>query len=184
MAGSIAWAHPASEWCALAVALDARIELRGRNGTRTVAAADWFLGPHRTARRPHELITSIRLPLLNDDTTGVAFLEHRRTSASFAQVAVAVALTVADDVVTAARIGLANAAGTPVRAVAAERSLLGALPEPAAFDVAAGIAAGQDADPRPEPYADVEYRRHVVGVLTGRALRLAHQNGGGQWTST
>jgi carbon-monoxide dehydrogenase medium subunit len=178
MAGSIAWAHPASEWCALAVALDARIELRGRDGTRIVAAADWFAGPHRTARLPHELITAIRLPLLAD-TAGVAFLEHRRTSASFAQVAVAVVLHVTEDVVTSARIGLANAAGTPVRAVAAERSLLGAAPEPAAFDLAARIAAERDADPRPEPYADVEYRRHVVGTLTGRALRLAHQDGGG-----
>jgi carbon-monoxide dehydrogenase medium subunit len=177
MAGSLAWAHPASEWCALAVALDARIELRSRDGARTVAAADWFAGPHRTARQPHELITTVRLPLL-PDTAGVAFLEHRRTSASFAQVAVAVVLTVADGAVTAASIGLANAADTPVRAVAAERSLLGNPPEPAAFDLAADIAANQDADPRPESYADVEYRRHVVGVLVGRALRLAHQDGG------
>jgi carbon-monoxide dehydrogenase medium subunit len=183
MAGSIAWAHPASEWCALAVALDALIELRSRDGVRTVAAADWFHGPHRTARLPHELITAVRLPLL-DDTTGVAFLEHRRTGASFAQVAVAVALTVTQDIVTGARIGLANAAATPVRAVAAERSLLGKPPEPAAFDLAAGIGAGEDADPRPEPYADVEYRRHVVGVLIGRALRLAHQDGGSQCAST
>jgi carbon-monoxide dehydrogenase medium subunit len=178
MAGSIAWAHPASEWCALAVALDARIELRGRDGSRTVAAADWFAGPHRTARLPHELITAVRLPLLAG-AAGVAFLEHRRTSASFAQVAVAVVLHVTEDVITSARIGLANAAGTPVRAVTAERALLGAAPEPAAFDLAARLAAEQDADPRPEPYADVGYRRHVVGTLTGRALRLAHRNGGG-----
>jgi carbon-monoxide dehydrogenase medium subunit len=179
MAGSLAWAHPASEWCALAVALDARVELRGHDGTRTVPAADWFLGPHRTARRPHELITAVRLPLL-DDGSGIAFLEHRRTHASFAQVAVAVTLTVADDVVTAVRIGLANAAGTPVRAHAAERALLGAPAGPAAFDLAATVASTRDADPLPEPYADVEYRRHVVDVLVGRALRLAHQDGGGR----
>jgi carbon-monoxide dehydrogenase medium subunit len=179
MTGSLAWAHPAAEWCASAVALDARIELRGAGGTRTVPAADWFLGPHRTARLPHELITAVRLPLLGDDA-GVAFLEHRRTEASFAQVAVVVALTVADDVVTAARIGLANAAPTPVRAHAAERALLGARPGPAAFDLAARTASTRDADPVPEPYADVEYRRHVVEVLVGRALRLAYQDGGGR----
>jgi carbon-monoxide dehydrogenase medium subunit len=172
LVGSLAWAHPASEWCALALALDAGIALRDGDGTRQVAARDYFLGPYRTARRPRELITSVRFPLLGDDT-GVGFLEHRRTHFSFATVAVSATLTVRDGVIGETRIGLANAADRPVRARAAERSLLGAEPAGDLFERAGRVAAEQDAAPVAEPYADAGYKRQVVAVLVGRALRRA-----------
>lgn len=88
MVGSFGWAHPASEWCAIGVALDARIELHSPAGVREVAAGEYFRGPHETVRRPWELITCVQYPLLDHDT-GVGFIEHRRTHFSFAQVAVA-----------------------------------------------------------------------------------------------
>lgn len=120
MVGSFAWAHPASEWCAIGVALDADVELHGLDGVREVAARDYFHGPYRTARRQEELITSVRYPLLGEDTGG-GFVEHRRTHFCFAQVAVAAALTVRDGLVHEARIGLVNCADRPVRARAAEQ---------------------------------------------------------------
>jgi carbon-monoxide dehydrogenase medium subunit len=184
MVGSLAWGHPASEWCAIAIAtaLDADIRLQGPDGTREVAARDWFYGPLRTARRPDELITSIRFPLLGEDT-GVGFIEHRRTHFCFAQVAVAAALTVRDGVIEEARIGLVNCADRPVRARAAEQALTGAevgspgagyrLPEGHPFVRAGRIAAERDAAPLAEPYADLEYRRHAIAVLVGRTLRQA-----------
>ncbi|WP_066375089.1 FAD binding domain-containing protein [Herbidospora mongoliensis] len=181
MVGSLAWAHPASEWCALAMALDAEIDLAAAHGTRTIAARDYFLGPFRTARRPDELITVIRFPLLSPDT-GVGFLEHRRTGFSFAQVAVGAAITIREGVVTEARIGLANCADRPIRAEAAEQSLIGAeiacpggprVPADHPFTRAGRTAADQDAAPVPEPHADVEYRRHVIAVLVARTLREA-----------
>ncbi|GLX93486.1 xanthine dehydrogenase family protein subunit M [Herbidospora sp. NBRC 101105] len=172
MAGSLAWAHPASEWCALAVALDAVVELRSTRGTREIPAGDYFLGPFRTAREPDELLTAVRYPLLAPDT-GVAFTEHRRTGFSFAQVAVGAALTIRDGVITEARIGLANCADRPLRAHAAERALVGAGPSSPVFARAGETAAEQDAAPVPEPYADVDYRRHVIAVLVARTLREA-----------
>lgn len=179
MVGSIAWAHPASEWCAIAVALDADVELRCSDWTREVAARDYFQGPYQTARRPQELITSVRFPLLSDHT-GVGFIEHRRTHFCFAQVAVAATLTVNDGLISETRIGLVNSADRPIRARAAEYALIGAeagapkarhrLPEDHPFARAGRIAAEQDAAPLAEPYADVEYRRQAIAVLVGRAL--------------
>ncbi|OIK25575.1 FAD binding domain-containing protein [Streptomyces malaysiense] len=179
MVGSFGWAHPASEWCAIGVTLEAVVEMTGPDGTRSVAAGDYFLGPHRSERRPMELITSVRLPLLREDT-GVGFLEHRRTGFCFAQVAVAATLTVTDGAISGARIGLANCADRPVRARAAERSLAGAdigplpegarLPDDHLFAHAGRIAAQEDAAPVAEPYADVEYKRQVIAVLVGRTL--------------
>jgi aerobic carbon-monoxide dehydrogenase medium subunit len=123
--------------------------------------------------------TSVRYRLLGDDT-GVGFIEHRRTHFSFAQEAVAATLTVRDGVISDARIGLANCADRPVRATSAEHALIGAEAGPSAdgyrlpadhpFARAGRIAAEQDAAPFAEPYADVEYRRHVTAVLVGRTL--------------
>ncbi|MEU5026626.1 FAD binding domain-containing protein [Streptomyces milbemycinicus] len=182
MAGSFGWAHPASEWCTIGVALDATVEVTGPDGARAIAAGDYFLGPYRTARRPQELITAVRLPLLGENT-GVGFIEHRRTHFCFAQVAVAAALTVSDGVISDARIGLVNSADRPIRARAAERSLLGTeigplpagprLPDGHPFARAGRVAAQEDAEPVAEPYADVEYKRQAIAVLVGRTLRQA-----------
>ena len=60
--GSIAHADAASEWCLLAVLLDARILLRGPDGERTVPATEFFLGLYETAADPGEMITEIWFP--------------------------------------------------------------------------------------------------------------------------
>lgn len=172
MAGSLAYAHPAAEWPALAAALDAEIELRGPGGSRVVRAGEFFTGPFRTARRPDELLAEVRLPLLPAGTA-VGFVEHRRTRASFAQLAALAAVTVADGRVVTASVGLVNAADRPVRATAAEAALIGRALDDDAIADAARAAARDDADPGPQPYADIAYQRHAVAVLTRRALTQA-----------
>lgn len=172
MVGSLAYAHPAAEWGAVAVALDAELELLGPGGRRTVGAGDFFRGPFATAREPDELLTGVRLPL-PDGNTGAGFVEHRRTEASYAMVAAVATLTLRGGTVDEARIGLANAADRPLRARLAERSLAGEPPSSGLFAEAGRLAAGE-ADPRPEPHCDVAYRRHAVSVLVRRALAEAH----------
>lgn len=171
MAGSLAYAHPAAEWGAVAAALGAEIELLGPSRSRTVPAADFVHGPFTTDRRPDELITEVRLPLLDDDT-GVGFAEQRRTHASFAMAAAVVTLTVRDDTIADARIGLANAADRPLRTPPAEQALIGEMATGEAF-AAAGDLAARSCDPRPEPYCSPAYRRDVVTVLVRRALEQA-----------
>ena len=93
MIGSLAYAHPAAEWPAVAVALDAELTLSGPEGERTVSAAGFFNGPFATTRRRQELLTEAGLPLL-DENSGVGFAEQRRTHASFAMAAAVATLTV------------------------------------------------------------------------------------------
>ena len=171
MIGSLAYAHPAAEWPAVAVALDAELTLSGPEGVRTVPAAGFFRGPFATARRPQELLTEARLPLL-DENSGVGFAEQRRTQASFAMAAAVATLTVEEGKVVAARIALANAADRPLRARRAEESLLGRRPAAEVF-AEAGRRAAQEADPRAEPHAGVAYRRQTIKVLVHRALQQA-----------
>lgn len=167
-AGSVAWAHPAAEWNALTVALAGRVVLAGPDGPRTVPAADWYLGRHRTGVRPGELVTEVRLPLLGAGTA-VRFAELRRTHGSFPLVAVAVAVRLDGDRVAGARIGLANAADVPLRATAAEDLLRGAAPTAEALREAAEVAAA-NTRPVPEHHCSPRYRRHVVSVLVRRCL--------------
>jgi carbon-monoxide dehydrogenase medium subunit len=176
MLGSLAYAHPAAEWPAVVTALNGTLHLIGPDGRRTVAAGDFFTGPFGTVRQPDELLAEMSLPSLPPGT-GVGFAEHRRTHASFAQLAALAAVTVVDGKVTAASVGLINAADRPVRAAAAEAVLRGRPLEDAVIAEAAAVAAEQDADPRPQPYTDITYQRHVVSVLTRRALAQA-RNGG------
>lgn len=176
MLGSLAYAHPAAEWPAVATALGAELELLGPHGRRVLTAGDFFTGPFTTARRPEELLTEVRIPLLPAGST-IGFAEHRRTHASFAQLAVVAAVTVANGRVVSAWLGLINAADRPVRARAAETTLMGRPLEDTSIAAAARAAAEQDADPRPQPYADIAYQRHVVGVLTRRVLTEARDGG-------
>ncbi|HEX3427080.1 MAG TPA: FAD binding domain-containing protein [Acidimicrobiales bacterium] len=170
--GSVAWGHPCAEWNAVVAGLGGTISLARANGERTVAAADWYLGPCRTARRPDEVVTGVTLPVLPAGT-GIGFAEHRRTSASFALVAAVAAVAVGGDGrVTAAHVGVAGAGPVPWRAAGAEALLEGAEPSPDAVEAAAH-AAGNQADPLPGDHASVEYRRHVVVELVRRALAQA-----------
>ena len=62
--GSLAWAHPAAEWNAVALVLDAEVHVRERpRGSGCVAAEDWFVGDRRTSRRPDELVVEVVLPM-------------------------------------------------------------------------------------------------------------------------
>lgn len=197
MAGSVAFAYPAAEWCVVAIALDAGIELTGSAGSRTVAAGDFFLGqvpgngglpagsflfgPKKTALRPDEILTSLRLPLLPEagaecDAVGIGFCEQRYTHAAFAQVVALAVLTLQDGVVSGARIGLGNAADRPLRAYEAEAYLIGQEPGQRVFARAAELAVAASV-PVPEPYAGVEYKRQALGVLVRRALMQAWEDG-------
>lgn len=178
LAGSVAWAHPAAEWCAVTAGLAGTVETVSTAGSRRVPAAEWFTGRHRTARRPDELVTAVWLPLLGKDA-GVGFAERRRTHSSFAMAAAAAAVQVTDGRITWARIGLANAAEVPVRAMAAEQLLTGGEVSDGLLAVAAEAAAA-DADPVPEPYCSPAYRRQALRALVRESLRQAVAGGVGR----
>jgi carbon-monoxide dehydrogenase medium subunit len=172
MVGSLAYAHPAAEWPAVAVTLDAELELTDTTGRRTIAAEYFFLGPFRTARRPDELITALRLPEPASNA-GIGFVEHRRTSASFADLAALAVVRLGDGKFENVRIGLVNAAPTPVRARTAERLLIGRTPSSDALKEAGCAAGEQDADPGEQPHAGISYQRHAIAVIVGRAVEAA-----------
>jgi aerobic carbon-monoxide dehydrogenase medium subunit len=155
--GSLSHADPAADLPMAVVALGGSIVLQGPAGTRTVAADDFFQGYFETVLASDELVTAVRVPRRPGVPWG--YQKFVRRANDWAIVGVAT---------VDGRIALANMGPTPLRATAAENALAaGASPAEAAELAADGTSPGEDL------HADREYRRHLVRVLTRRAL--AHE---------
>ena len=169
--GSIAHADPASEWCLLAATLDAEFVIVSRRGQRSLRPNDYFVGALTTSLEPDELLTEIRLPLL-DDGWRTGFAEFSRRAGDFALAMCAAFLRFEDGRVVEARIGIGGAADRPSRIAAAEALLTGAVGGPDIFRDAGNIAAAA-IDPLEDIHANAEFRRHLVRAMVGRALDQA-----------
>lgn len=170
--GSLAHADPAGELPAVMLALDARFVAAGPRGSRTLDAREFFTGILTTALGEGEMLTAVELPPRPAGARS-AFVEVARRHGDYAMVGVAVELTLDDGRrCRSCRIGLLSVGDTPVLAAAAMRELTGAELTHDAIDGAAAIAA-RDLDPPTDLHASAEYRRHLVRVLVGRALRRA-----------
>jgi CO/xanthine dehydrogenase FAD-binding subunit len=172
--GSMAHADPAAELPAVALALDAEFVVRGRAGERVVPAADWFEGYLATSRRPDELLTEVRFPAAAPGT-GVAFLEVARRHGDFAIVGLAVSLTLADGVISDARLAFAGVSDVPVRVAEAEDLLAGERPSAELFAEAAWVATA-GLDPPADLNGSSEYRKQVAAALVRRGLQEAADN--------
>ena len=169
LGGSLAHGDPAAELPAVMVALGARLTLRSARGRRTIAAEDFFLSPLATALTPDELLTEIVLPPW-PARTGSSLQEVAIRRGDFALGGVAATLTLdAQGRVGDARIVCFGVGPRPVRATAAERSLVGGAPSATAL-AEAGRLASASVEPSDDIHASGAYRKRLIGVLTGRAL--------------
>jgi carbon-monoxide dehydrogenase medium subunit len=169
--GSLAHADPAAELPAVAACLDARVTVRGPAGTRTLTADQLYWTYLTTTLAPTEILTEVWFPAA-PSRTGHAWLEFARRHGDYALVGVAAAIMLEEDSVAEARLALTGVGARPVRARDAERRLVGRRPDDAALADAAERVK-QVTEPQSDIHATAEYRRHLAGVLTLRALRLA-----------
>jgi CO/xanthine dehydrogenase FAD-binding subunit len=178
--GSLSHADPAAELPMLALLLDATLHVVSSAGQRTVAAHDFFLGPLTVDLAPDELLTRIVLPKL-PPATGWGFAEVARRSGDFALAAVAATLTLRDGAIGEARIAMTGVDETAKRASDAEALLAGRTLTPDLIDMAAA-AVRANVNPPTDLHASADYRRHLVGVLVGRALADAWRGARGEKT--
>ena len=164
--GSLAHGDPAADLPAVLLALGGEIDVAGPNGTRTVAASDFFVGVFRTALGPQELVTEVRVPKLTGEHVW-SFQKYRRRSQDWATVGVAAVARRENGGVADAAIALVNMGATPVRAAAAEAAW-NAGEDP-------GAAAAEGTEPPADTFASAEFRRHLAQVLVRRAVEEAMQ---------
>ena len=170
--GSLAHADPAAELPAVVAALEGQLVVRSARGERVLRPEEFFVAYLTTAIEPTELVVEVRLPVA-PERTGTAFLEVSRRHGDFALVGVAASVTLDENgVCTRCAIALTGVGPTPVVAREAARQLIGTKPTPEALEDA-GRRAAAGLQPDGDLHASSQYRKHVAGVLTRRALGQA-----------
>ena len=170
--GSIIHADPTAELPAILAALDGEVRLRGPNGQRTISWRDLFVTFFTTVIEPVEICDEIIIPKL-PSSAGWAFEEFTRRHGDFAVAGVA-AVIVADnnDCCTDARLAITGTAPTPIRATQAESFLVGKSLTQTTLDEA-GRLVSTEVEPESDVHATANYRQHLAGALTTRALQRA-----------
>jgi carbon-monoxide dehydrogenase medium subunit len=172
LGGHLAHGDPHMDLPPILMTLGARVRAVGRAGERWIDMNDFPMGYYQTALEKDELIAEVVVPA---QPAGVHTWYAKYTALSaddWPTVGVAAWYRVDADRIAEARIAVSAATECPVRAAAAERVLVGALPVPEAFAQAADAAAGEV-----EPLADIRgsaaYKREMVRVHVRRALAQA-----------
>jgi carbon-monoxide dehydrogenase medium subunit len=173
--GNIVNAVPSADLPPILVALRASVRLVSAGGDRCLPLDEFFTGAASSVLEPAEILTEVLIP--DQTTTGSTYLKFGlRRSGALAVVGVAAAVRVIEGVIEEARVSLASAAPTLLRARNAEEFLRGKQAGEAVYAEAGALAARQ-ARPRDSIRGSAEYRRNLVGVLTKRALKRAVEGG-------
>jgi CO/xanthine dehydrogenase FAD-binding subunit len=171
--GNLCNASPSADTAPPLLVLGAQAVIAGAQGERTIPLEEFLKGPGRTALQAGELLTAITLPQ-PAQRSGSFYLRHTpRARMDLAVVGVAAVVTVeADGSIVDARLALGAAAPVPLRARQAEALLAGQVLTDELWREVGAVAA-REAEPIDDQRASAEYRRHLVDLLTRRALRGA-----------
>jgi carbon-monoxide dehydrogenase medium subunit len=169
--GSLAHADPAGDLPAVALALDASMEVAGAGGRRSIPAGEFFVDYLQTALAADEVLVAVRVPKLGAGW-GHRYEKFHRVAQAWPIVGVAAVVRRDNGSIAEARVGLTNMGSTPLRARAVEEALAGAAASADAIAAAAGRAA-EGTRPGSDLNAQADYREHLAKVLTRRALTAA-----------
>ncbi|MDW8394847.1 MAG: xanthine dehydrogenase family protein subunit M [Anaerolineae bacterium] len=172
LGGNICTASPAGDSLPALLVHNAHVLLASAQGTRRLPLSAFFVGPGKTVLRPDELVVQIELPA-PPAGFGAAYLRFTpRNEMDIAVVGVGAAVVLENGLITQARVALGAVAPTPILVPEAAEALVGKAPSPEVFADAAA-AAQRAAQPITDMRGTAEQRRHLVGVLTRRALQRA-----------
>jgi carbon-monoxide dehydrogenase medium subunit len=168
--GSLCQADAAEDLSAVCTAAKATVVVRGADGSRTVPMSEFHVGPWMTVVGAGEMVTEVRLPLRAG--AGSAHEKVERRAGDWAIAAASAAIWMDGDTITEAGIGLSAVGPVTIHLDRAEELLRGSKPSEDLF-AEAGRIASEDCTPIADGRGPVDYKRHLAGVLTKRALRRA-----------
>ena len=168
--GALCQADPSEDLSAVCATLDATCVIRGAAGERVVGMADFYRGPYETAVEHGEILTEIRLPIRPGGSS--AYVKVGRRVGDWPSVSCGAAVWLDGDVISDARVGLAAVGPNTIAIDAVSAALRGRVPSDEAFGEA-GELAGAACRPVTDQRGSAEFKRHLAGELTVRALRTA-----------
>ncbi len=168
--GSLCQADAAEDLSAVCAAAKASVAIRGSRGERVVSMDGFHVGPFTTAVGAAEILTEVRLPVRPDG--GSAHEKVERRAGDWAIAAASAAVWMQDGTIGDAGIALSAVGLTTIHVTRAEELLRGKAPSDGLF-AEAGAIASEDCSPASDGRGPVDYKRHLAGVLTQRALRRA-----------
>jgi carbon-monoxide dehydrogenase medium subunit len=174
--GSLCQADPSEDLSAAFAALRAELVIQGMDGRRTVVAREFIVGPYQTALADGELLVEIRVPIRSHAS---AYEKVERRAGDWAVAAAGAVLDISGESIREAGIGLAAVGAPGFVAAEAENHLRGGPVTDERF-VEAGRIAAEHCNPIADQRGPVDYKRHLAGELTTRALRRAAARARGQ----
>ena len=171
--GSIAHADPAAEYPAVALTLDATVEVVSSKGSRAIGARDLFDGLWTTTMEPDELLVGVSFPIWGG-RCGFAVEEFARRHGDFAIAGAVVGVELDDsDRIRRCAIGLIGLGSTPERAEAAETDLTGRpIGEVDPEDIGRLAMSGLESVPA-DLHGSAQFRTRVGAAMVTRAWRKA-----------
>jgi CO/xanthine dehydrogenase FAD-binding subunit len=172
--GNLCNGSPAADTTPALIALGAKCRVAGPKGERIVPVEDFCTAPGRTVLQPGELLVELQIPspAKNSSDAYLRFIPRNEMDIAVVGVGAAVTLDLGDDRISDARVGLGAVGPTPIFAKEASATLAGKKIDDATIEKAAQAAIAA-ASPIDDMRGTAEYRRHVVGVLTRRAVAQA-----------
>jgi carbon-monoxide dehydrogenase medium subunit len=171
LVGSVCHADPAGDWGSVMLALGAELVAHSASGERVIPVAGFFQDPYTTTLKPNEIVTEIRIPVPTGHAGG-AYNKLERKVGDFATVAVAVYVEMNGRKVAKAGIGLTSVGPTNIKAIAAEKALVGNELTDEVIREAARLAA-EAAEPKDDVRGTAAYKKDVVRVFVQRGLHTA-----------
>jgi carbon-monoxide dehydrogenase medium subunit len=168
--GSLCQADPAEDLSGVITALKGIAVVRGPDGERLVEMEEFHVGPYMTAVGDTEMLTEVRFPIKPGH--GSAHEKVERRAGDFAIVAASAVLNIEGGVIKEAGVACSAVGPTTIQVERAEKALVGKEPSENLF-AEAGKMASADCSPSSDGRGPADYKRHVAGVLTTRALSRA-----------
>ena len=175
--GSLCQADAAEDLSSVCTALKAQAVIRGAAGERVVGMDAFHVGPYTTAVGDAELLTEVRVPLRAGG--GSAHEKVERRAGDWAIAAASAAVWIEGGRIVDAGIALSAVGLTTIHLARAEDLLRGQAPSEALY-AQAGEIASADCSPLPDGRGPVDYKRHLAGIVTARALHRAGARAQGQ----
>ncbi len=171
LGGSVAHADPAADYPAALLALEARVEITGPAGERSVSFEEFVLDPFTTLLEPGELVTAVIVDL-EKEGVGTYYRKHAQPASGFPMVGAAARIGRTAGEIRFARIGVTGLAGKGFRSRVVEERLLGRAGTPAEIREAVAVLTN-GVESNSDIHASAEYRAHLARVAAVRAIERA-----------